>query len=240
MLLERVKDFIYSLERRDNNIRIKIFGIKIRFSQSVKGNNNKIYIEKDGQLKECKGKIKGLKIKIAGDNNTVVIGYPYNFTNSQIACRGNNNQIVIKKTKHVIHNLNIDMWGRICSNRKVSIGENTFVNGINIHSWTPNGIISIGDECLLSWGIVMMNADGHQILDKNTDKIINAGYNCEVGNHVWIAQNAMICKNVKIADNNIIGANSVVTKSVAENNVTIAGNPARIVKRDINWKIDNG
>lgn len=239
-MLEKVKDFIFSSEKKDNNIRIKILGIKMQFSRPIQGNNNKIYIEKDGKLEECKGKIKGLKIEITGDDNTIIIGYPYKFTNSHIFCRGDNNEVIIKKTKHIIQNLTIDMCARVYSNRKVFIGEDVFTNGIIMLSYAPGGIISIGNQCMLSWGIVMMSSDGHQILDKNTDEIINAGYCCEVGNHVWIAQNSIICKNVKIADNNIIGANSVVTKSVAESYVTIAGSPAKIVKRDVKWKMDNG
>ncbi len=33
----------------------------------------------------------------------------------------------------------------------------------------------------------------------------------------------------------IIGASSVVTKRFDENNIAIGGNPAKIIKRNINW-----
>ena len=42
-------------------------------------------------------------------------------------------------------------------------------------------------------------------------------------------------KNVKIADNSIVGWGSIVTKEFNEPNVIIAGIPAKIVKRGINW-----
>ncbi len=56
-----------------------------------------------------------------------------------------------------------------------------------------------------------------------------------IGNHVWIGENALILKGVKIGDNSIVGAGSVVTKDVPNNSI-VAGNPARIIKNNINWE----
>lgn len=53
-----------------------------------------------------------------------------------------------------------------------------------------------------------------------------------VGENCWIGENARICKGVTIGDNAIIAANSVVTKDVPANSIA-AGNPAKIVKTDI-------
>lgn len=53
-----------------------------------------------------------------------------------------------------------------------------------------------------------------------------------IGKNVWIGEYVRICKGVKIGDGAIIAANAVVTKDVPANSVA-AGNPARIVKTDI-------
>lgn len=53
-----------------------------------------------------------------------------------------------------------------------------------------------------------------------------------IGNNVWIGESARICKGVTIGDNSIVAANSVVTKNVPPNCI-VAGNPAKIVKRNI-------
>lgn len=53
-----------------------------------------------------------------------------------------------------------------------------------------------------------------------------------IGENVWIGINVRICKGVTIGDNSIIGANSVVTKSIPANCIA-AGNPAKVVKTDI-------
>lgn len=50
-----------------------------------------------------------------------------------------------------------------------------------------------------------------------------------IGDGVVLFMGAIVCGDTYIADNVVIGANSVVSKSVYEENVTVAGNPARIV-----------
>lgn len=51
----------------------------------------------------------------------------------------------------------------------------------------------------------------------------------EIGNNVWLGDKVAVLGGVKIGDNVIVGANSVVTKSVPSNCV-VAGIPARIIK----------
>jgi len=53
-----------------------------------------------------------------------------------------------------------------------------------------------------------------------------------IGKNCWIGENSRIQKGVTIGDNSIIAACSVVTKDVPANCIA-AGNPARIVKTDI-------
>jgi serine O-acetyltransferase len=50
-----------------------------------------------------------------------------------------------------------------------------------------------------------------------------------IGNDVEVGANVVIIGNIEIGDNVIIGAGSVVVKSVPSNSV-VAGNPARIIK----------
>ena len=59
-----------------------------------------------------------------------------------------------------------------------------------------------------------------------------AGFSDDVptlGDGVVLFMGAIVAGDIHIADNVVIGANSVVTRSVEEENVTVAGNPAKIV-----------
>lgn len=53
-----------------------------------------------------------------------------------------------------------------------------------------------------------------------------------IGENVLVGSNSRICKGVRIGDNAIIAACAVVTKDVPANSIA-AGNPARIVKENI-------
>ena len=54
-----------------------------------------------------------------------------------------------------------------------------------------------------------------------------------IGNNVTIFANSVVIGGIVIGDNVTIGAGSVVVKDVAPN-TTVAGNPARVIKRDFN------
>ena len=88
------------------------------------------------------------------------------------------------------------------------------------------GGIEIGKNVIIGMGSKIISAN-HDIKDfskhiKNPVKI---------GNNVWIGSNVVILPGVAIGNNVIIGAGSIVTKSFKDNNLVIAGNPAKIIKK---------
>ena len=59
-----------------------------------------------------------------------------------------------------------------------------------------------------------------------------------VDDHVWIGMRSMVLKNTIIGKNCIVGAASVCNKEYGKDNCLIAGNPAKIVKENVNWSRD--
>lgn len=53
---------------------------------------------------------------------------------------------------------------------------------------------------------------------------------------MWIGEYVRICKGVTIGDGSVVAANAVVTKDVPPNSI-VAGNPAKVVKTDIDKTI---
>ena len=47
--------------------------------------------------------------------------------------------------------------------------------------------------------------------------------------HAWIGARTVICQSVTIGENAVVGAGSVVTKDIPDNEAW-AGNPARFIK----------
>lgn len=123
---------------------------------------------------------------------------------------------------------------------KISIGKEGILTLGNKFTITGNTEIicqkeiTFGDNCLLSWDILMMDTDFHHILNQEGTKI-NSPKPIKIGNHVWIGCRNTILKGVSIADNNIIAANSTLTHNITNENCIIGGN-GKILKTNINWE----
>ncbi len=109
---------------------------------------------------------------------------------------------------------------------RITIGDNVLImNGVRVSS--ANEII-ISDGCMLANYCYITDADWHDIYDRGSYPGRNALVVLEKG--VWIGDSAIICKGVRIGENSIVGAGSVVRRDVPANSVVI-GNPARVVKK---------
>ncbi|MGB5966193.1 MAG: hypothetical protein WBG65_11800 [Sulfurimonadaceae bacterium] len=92
---------------------------------------------------------------------------------------------------------------------------------------------------MFAYDIDIRTGDSHSILDKRTGERVNYAKDIQIGNHVWMAVHARILKGVHIQENSVVGTGSIVTKSIDEESVVIAGNPAGIVKINITWDRKN-
>ena len=77
--------------------------------------------------------------------------------------------------------------------------------------------------------------DGHRIYD-NAGVRTNETRDIIVGRHVWIGKRATLIKGAEVADGSVIAAGAYVTKAFQEPNVIIAGLPAKIIRRSIQWE----
>lgn len=53
---------------------------------------------------------------------------------------------------------------------------------------------------------------------------------------MWIGHCMLGNKNVVLPKDTIVGTGVVVTRSFDEENIVIAGNPAKIIKENVQWK----
>ena len=84
-------------------------------------------------------------------------------------------------------------------------------------------LVTIGNNCFISHGVMFINDKFEKGKPAGGDK--NLWKRTSIGNNVSIGTNATILP-VKIVDNVVIGAGSVVTKDILETGI-YAGNPAK-------------
>lgn len=107
------------------------------------------------------------------------------------------------------------------------IGEESWIGIGNVLI----GPLSIGNKCILAQNIVISGLnhsyeDPHRSIKEQpvlTDPIT-------IGDHCWIGANVSIMAGVNIGKHVVIGAGSVVTRSVPDYHLAV-GNPARLIKR---------
>lgn len=120
----------------------------------------------------------------------------------------------------------------------ISIGENTRITGTTQLAACEGTSIKIGKDCLFSHSIYIRTTDSHGIFDMNGNRI-NSASNIKIGNNVWIGMQAMVLKGSEIGNDVIVGARTIVTnKSPHENNITICGQPGKLIKSNVKWDIN--
>ncbi len=109
----------------------------------------------------------------------------------------------------------------------LQIGQsNQFSNNISIVSC---GRITIGDRCLIGDQVAIYDCDAHEVDPVNRHRSSGEILPVSIGNNVWLGSRVIILKGVTIGDNSVIGAMSVVTRSIPPNCIA-AGNPARVLR----------
>ena len=94
--------------------------------------------------------------------------------------------------------------------------------------------IIFGDNCLVGWESIFSDADHHHIVNES-GQLINHPKDIVLGNHVWVGAYSLILKGAVIGSDSVVAAKSVVNKAFIDNGLLIAGSPAKVIKKNINW-----
>jgi len=105
--------------------------------------------------------------------------------------------------------------------------------------------VVIGDYTAIATDVTIVDNNNHPINPEYREFMRTTPHNSDarswihsdhkpiiIGRNCWIGSNVRIQKGVTIGDNSVVAACSVVTKDVPANCI-VAGNPAKIVKTDI-------
>lgn len=113
---------------------------------------------------------------------------------------------------------------------RLEIGENCCIN-VNF-SVTCGSSIKIGNNVFIGQNVSIRDTHGDHFINtpdyQNTKPV-------EIGDHVWIASDAMIMPGVKIGAGSIVAARSLVTKDVPAGTM-VAGIPAKVIRKNVQFR----
>lgn len=164
---------------------------------------------------------------------------------------------------HLGHNSKVcKPYLQLTGTDKISIGDNTTIlDGARICVYGDANEVSIeiGDRCYIGFGVTLLALAGkkikigHDVLLASNILITSechgmnpeidvpymdqllSGDAVDIGDGCWLGERVCILPGVKIGKKCIIGAGSVVTKSVPDYSIVV-GNPAKVIKR---YNFDN-
>lgn len=108
----------------------------------------------------------------------------------------------------------------------VYLGDNVYGN-FNL-TLVDDANIYIGDNTLFGPNVTVVTA-AHPIEPELRSKGYEFNIEVKIGKNVWVGANSVILPGVEIGDNTVIGAGSVVTKSLPSN-VVAFGTPCRVIR----------
>lgn len=192
------------------------------------------YSDDSGNSIKLEGGVKFARseINFTGTSGRVLLGRDVDISDCKITVGGSSTLEIGDGTRlsGVIH---------VGFKSTVSLGKGVYVTkNIKLRAVEETSI-RIGDGCLFGSDVAIRTADGHPIYDAKSRVRINTARSVEIGRHVWIADEVLILKGAKLEDACVAGARSVITKPVPRN-CAVAGNPARVIKKDITWERSPG
>lgn len=112
---------------------------------------------------------------------------------------------------------------------QIRVGENSGLSGTSICAMKS---VSIGRNCLIGANVTIADTNFHSLkienrrFNNNSEEIDS--FPIVIEDNVFIGTGCLILKGVTIGENSVVGAGSVVTRSIPANKIA-AGNPARII-----------
>lgn len=111
---------------------------------------------------------------------------------------------------------------------ELTIGNNV---GMSSTRFWVHDSVAIGDNVKIGACVLITDTDAHPMdyMDRRTSNEGTKSAPIVIEDDVWVGAHSIILKGVTIGARSIIGAGSVVTKSIPADCVA-AGNPCRVIK----------
>jgi len=169
---------------------------------------------------------------VEGDDNVVEVADDVRLA-MNIVVRGRNNHIRIERGCYLHGFGNLITDGATLT---VGAGTTMVQGSIQLHEPVT---VTIGKDCMISSQVYISVSDIHPIYDRETGARINPARPVEIGDHVWLGLRAMVLKGARIGEGAVLAAGTLVSGEVPARSI-VAGSPARVMRRNVDWRRDLG
>jgi len=176
---------------------------------------------------------KTVAIRIRGRNNTLVVHRDSRISLLRAIFDNDNATVEIGPTRAGIPQLAVSM--RAGQDATIRIGRDVTTTQRVFISAVEGASVIIGDDVMFASENEVRADDAHAIYDVETGLRVNPSRSIQIGNHVWLAREAVVLGGVTIGDGTVVGYRSLVTRSLP-NNCVAAGIPAKVIRRNAAWE----
>lgn len=178
--------------------------------------------------------LKRLRIQVLSHSPNCVLYFLRNAPSMMVKLNGPGHSILnLTRNKFAMKVRMTGGDGETFKGCKVLVGEGSFAGGID--AILLNTDLIIKKQSLWSDGILVQGSNQHGVVDRATMDLVDYGRNrIELEPHVWIGRRAVLTSGAHIGAGSIVGTAAVATK-VYPASCIVAGNPGRIIKRNMTW-----
>lgn len=135
-----------------------------------------------------------------------------------------------RATIHAERDARIHATASIRNAQNVYVGKNSHINHLCCVWAGENSKIILGDNLLMGPGVCIFSGNHSTIKGQPMTFQARKEESIVIGDDVWLGAHSIITAGTHIANGVIVAAGAVVTRSITQEGVIVAGIPAKIVR----------
>ncbi|CAM3315711.1 Acyltransferase [Paracoccus nototheniae] len=165
----------------------------------------------------------------AGSRDNIVVWGARMPSRQPVVLGGSDHRVIVGPCKKFTARIGVTGQGNL-----FFTGLETTCNQANIVLQGVGRSILMGQDCMLSFDVVLRGADSHGIVDLTTMQLSNPPDSILLGAHVWLGEGATVLKGAKIGRGSVIASRALVSGEIPETCLAV-GVPARVLRENQSW-----
>lgn len=139
-------------------------------------------------------------------------------------------QVVWRARIHAAKDARIHATASIRNPQNVYVGKNSHINHLCCVWAGEDSQIILGDNLLMGPGVCIFSGNHSTFQGEPMTFQPRKEESIVIGDDVWLGAHAIVTAGTHIANGVIVAAGAVVTRSITQENVIVAGIPAKIIR----------